>query len=210
MEYENIDESARYLKACDNVKKIVNAIKKIRMKYYINFSKISEEDRKVYDELEENLERIAEENNLNSLKNALMQEVATKYDQQKIREINDNNNSIDDRLLACYGNIDVQQKALAEGKIGLARKCQIILQEYLQEMQSDVCQKLVESYKRDKFAELVMQRVAVENKNEEFLNYMEQCFKQGNASSRKKALNQIEKNNVQSETKSGKIELEIV
>ena len=32
MEYENIDVSARYLKACDNVKKIVNAIKKINTK----------------------------------------------------------------------------------------------------------------------------------------------------------------------------------
>ena len=27
MEYENIDENAKYLKACENVKKIVNAIK---------------------------------------------------------------------------------------------------------------------------------------------------------------------------------------
>ena len=41
MEYEKIDEEARYLKACENVKKIVNAIKNIKMKYYTNFAKIS-------------------------------------------------------------------------------------------------------------------------------------------------------------------------
>ena len=44
MEYEKIDEEARYLKACENVKKIVNAIKNIKMKYYTNFAKISSED----------------------------------------------------------------------------------------------------------------------------------------------------------------------
>ena len=31
MEHENIDETTRYLAACENVKKIVNAIKSIKI-----------------------------------------------------------------------------------------------------------------------------------------------------------------------------------
>ena len=60
MEHENIDENARYLKACENVKKIVNAIKNIKMKYYTNFAKISSEDKKVYEQLNKNLEITSE------------------------------------------------------------------------------------------------------------------------------------------------------
>ena len=72
MEHENVDENARYLKACENVKKIVNAIKTIKMKYYTNFAKISTEDRDIYNQLETNLEKISQENNLTRLKDALM------------------------------------------------------------------------------------------------------------------------------------------
>ena len=45
MEHENLDENAKYLAACENVKKIVNAIKSIKIKYYPNFAKISEADK---------------------------------------------------------------------------------------------------------------------------------------------------------------------
>ena len=44
MEYENAEENAKYLQACENVKKIANAIKKIKMKYYTNFAKITNEE----------------------------------------------------------------------------------------------------------------------------------------------------------------------
>ena len=64
MEHENIDENAKYLAACENVKKIVNVIKSIKIKYYPNFAKISDEDRKIYEQLEFNLEKISETNNL--------------------------------------------------------------------------------------------------------------------------------------------------
>lgn len=86
MEHENIDENAKYLTACENVKKIVNAIKLIKIKYYPNFSKISEEDKQVYKELEVNLEKISEDNNLNRLKDALMEEVSAKYDKKDIKK----------------------------------------------------------------------------------------------------------------------------
>ena len=52
---------------------------------------------------------------------------------------------------------------------------------------------MVTNYKREKFAELVMERVAVEEKNEEFLNYMKKCFDYGTANERNEAVNKIEK-----------------
>lgn len=195
MEHENVDENARYLKACENVKKIVNAIKTIKMKYYTNFAKISTEDRDIYNQLETNLEKISQENNLTRLKDALMEEVSAKYDKKDIKNEQGNPrdpNSVDNRLLACYGNIDVQQKALAAGKIGKARKCQKILQQYLEEIDSSSYRELVMTYKREKFAELAMERATVERKNEEYMSYMKQCFKKGNAEKRRNATIKIE------------------
>ena len=134
MEHENIDENAKYLTACENVKKIVNAIKLIKIKYYPNFSKISEEDKQVYKELEVNLEKISEDNNLNRLKDALMEEVSAKYDKKDIKNEQKDPNFLDQELLACYGAIDAQQEALSHGKIKRARECQKILRTYLEEL----------------------------------------------------------------------------
>ena len=220
MEHENVDENARYLKACENVKKIVNAIKTIKMKYYTNFAKISTEDRDIYNQLETNLEKISQENNLTKLKDALMEEVSAKYDKKDIKNEQGNSkdpNSVDSRLLACYGNIDVQQKALAVGKIGKARKCQKILQQYLEEIDNSSYKELVMTYKREKFAELAMERATVERKNEEYMSYMKQCFKKGNAEKRRNATIKIEEardksvtlfNNQKIEVKSNNSELE--
>lgn len=193
MEHENIDENVRYLKACENVKKIVNAIKTIKIKYYTNFAKISEEDKKKYDELEENLNKISEENNLNNLKIALMEEVSDKYDKKELKEEPQNPKKIDRRLLACYGNIDVQQKALSTGQIGKARKCQKMLDEYLNELDNESYREMAVKYKREKFAELVMERVAVEKKKAEYMNYMKECFYSGTVNERKQADEKIDK-----------------
>ena len=191
MEYERIDEEARYLKACENVKKIVNAIKNIEMKYYTNFAKISSEDKEVYEQLNKNLEKISQENDLENLKEALMQEVSDKYDNKELKEEPRDPNLIDSRLLACYGSIDVQQKALSMGKIGQARKCQKILEDYLNEIGSDTYREIVKKYKREKFAELVMERVSIQEKNDEYMGLVERCFKLGNAKERKKMTNKI-------------------
>lgn len=193
MEHENIDENARYLKACENVKKIVNAIKAIKIKYYTNFAKISEEDKKKYDELEKNLNKISEENNLNNLKVALMEEVSDKYDKKELKEEPQNPKKIDRRLLACYGNIDVQQKALSTGQIGKARKCQKMLDEYLNELDNESYREMAVKYKREKFAELVMERVAIEKKKAEYMNYMKECFDSGTVNERKQADEKIDK-----------------
>ena len=46
MGYENVDEAARR-EACERVKQIVKAIKAIKIRYYLNFSKISEKDKHI-------------------------------------------------------------------------------------------------------------------------------------------------------------------
>ena len=106
---------------------------------------------------------------------------------------NQNPKKIDKRLLACYGNIDVQQKALAAGQIGKARKCQKMLEEYLNELDNESYREMAVKYKREKFAELVMERVAVEKKNEEYMNYMKEFFNIGTASNREQAYDNVDK-----------------
>ena len=129
MEYEKTDEDIKYRTACENVKKIVNAIKSLKIKYYLDFSKISEEDEMRFKQLESNLDKISEENNLDGLKTELMSEVVAKYEKRDIKE--GSPRFIDDKLMACYGAIDVQQKVLSEGKIKKAIKCQQLLDKYI-------------------------------------------------------------------------------
>ena len=192
MEHENIDENARYLKACENVKEIVNAIKAIKIKYYTNFAKISEEDKKTYDELETNLNIISEENDLNNLKVALMEEISDKYDQKELKEEPQNPKKIDKRLLACYGNIDVQQKALSAGQIGKARKCQKMLEQYLKEMNIEGYREMIDNYKREKLGELIRDRETVQKKNEDSMRYMKGCCLPEDVRERQHAKEQIE------------------
>ncbi len=192
MEHENVDENARYLTACENVKKIVNAIKSIKIKYYPNFAKISDEDKKVYEQLEFNLEKISEDNNLNRLKNALMEEVSAKYDKKDIKNETRNPQFLDNGLLACYGAIDAQQKALSQGRISQAKKCQNILKQYMKEIDSIEFRMLIINYKREKFGELIRDREVVQKKNENTMLYMKKCYEHQYASERQHAKEQIE------------------
>ena len=192
MEHENVDENARYIAACENVKKIVNAIKSIKIKYYPNFAKISEADKKVYDELEFNLEKISEDNNLTRLKTALMEEVSAKYDKKDIKSELRDPQFLDNGLLACYGAIDAQQKALSQGKISQAKRCQNILKQYMEEIDSIEFRKLIIDYKREKFGELIRDREAVQRKNEETMHFMKRCYESGIVLERQHANEQIE------------------
>lgn len=192
MEHENIDENTRYLTACENVKKIVNAIKLIKIKYYPNFAKISEEDKQVYNELEVNLEKISEDNNLNRLKEALMEEISAKYDKKDIKSEPRDPNFLDKELLACYGAIDAQQKALSQGKIKKARECQKILKAYLDELQSTYCKELVVKYKRDKLGELTRNETILQKCNNSWMNCMKGLCKPEYAEERSQAAKQIE------------------
>lgn len=192
MEHENIDETTRYLAACENVKKIVNAIKSIKIKYYPNFAKISAEDKKIYEQLEANLEKISEGNNLNGLKVALMQEVSAKYDKKDIKNEQGNPNSVDNELQACYGAIDAQKEALSHGKIKQAKKCQEILKQYLDELDSMSYRELVVNYKREKFGELIKDKDAVQEKNEAWMSEMKGFCKPEYVMERQQATEKIE------------------
>ena len=192
MEHENIDENAKYLAACENVKKIVNALKLIKIKYYPNFSKISEVDKKVYDQLELNLEKISEDNNLGKLKTELMEEVSAKYDKKDMKSEPRDPQFLDNGLLACYGAIDAQQKALSQGKISQARKCQNILSQYMDEIDSMECRELIINYKREKFGELIRNKEIVQKKNQETMRYMKKCFEPQYVLERQHAKEQIE------------------
>ena len=48
---KNRDQLIKEILKDQNVKKIVNVIKSIKIKYYPNFAKISDEDRKIYEQL---------------------------------------------------------------------------------------------------------------------------------------------------------------
>ena len=172
MEYEKTDEDIKYRTACENVKKIVNAIKSLKIKYYLDFSKISEEDEMRFKQLESNLDKISEENNLDGLKTELMSE--------------------DDKLMACYGAIDVQQKVLSEGKIKKAIKCQQLLDKYINELDSMTYKDLIVNYKREKFGELIRSKEAVHENNEQWSTRLQDFCINCSASARKEATEQIE------------------
>ena len=133
MVYENIDEAAKR-EACERVKLIVKAIKAIKIKYYLNFSKMTAEDQETYKKLEANLEKISADNNLDNLKVALMSEVDAKYDDKKIFDNNANGeqHDPDEILQACYGAIDAQKEALSKGKLSQALRCQEQLKKYME------------------------------------------------------------------------------
>lgn len=177
MGYENIDEATRK-EACERVKQIVKAIKAIKIKYYLNFSKISAKDQETFQKLEANLEKIASSHNLGNLKVALMQEVSAKYDRIDTNDMGDGNKTEpDDILQACYGAIDAQKEALSRGKITQARKCQEILIKYMQGIELESYRELIINYKREKFAELVRVRNEVEEQNVAWSEMMKGFYK---------------------------------
>ena len=160
MEYGNIDENAKYQEACKKVKQIADTIKKIRIKYYPNFSKISEADKQVYDELNNQIEKIAGENGLEALKVELISDITDKYNENSPTHKEDNQTDktqLPDKVLkAYYGAIDAGKEVLSKGKIGQALKCQKKANEIMETLQ-EFGQEYVEMaihYKREMFAEL--------------------------------------------------------
>lgn len=189
MEYEKVNEAEVYRTACENVKTITKAIKAIKIKYYPNFSKISEKDQGVYDELNQKLEQISEKHGLNRLKVALMGEISTKYDNEKENGENGQQKSLDEILLQCYGAIDAEQQALSLGKIGQALKCQKALEQYKQKIElmpekERLLARILE-YKREKLGELTIEKEAQENNSKKWENRFKGFFEQTNAENRK-------------------------
>lgn len=187
MEYEKSEEDIKYRNACENVKKIVNAIKFLKIKYYLDFSKISKEDEERFQQLEEDLDRVSEENNLGGLKSELMSEVNAKYGQRN----NDGEPQpkfVDDKLMACYGVIDVQKDVLSKGKIKKAIRCQEILKQYIEELDSEEYRKLIVDYKRSKLGELSKTNEVVHENNEQWMKKLKLCSREELVTKRKDAM----------------------
>lgn len=192
MEYGNTDEVARR-EACERVKQIVKAIKAIKIKYYLNFSKITVEDKETYQKLETNLEQISEKHDLNNLKVALMQEVEAKYDGKNPEDMKhgEQPEPNDDILQACYGAIDAQKEALSKGRITQALRCQEQLKRYKQKLDEVGCQE-VTNYKREKFAELMQTREQIEEQIKSWNNTMKGMYKIRHVGKRKETMEKIQ------------------
>ena len=192
MEFENTDEAIRR-QACERVKQIVKAIKAIKIKYYLNFSKISEKDQETYQKLEANLDKISTSHNLNKLKVELMQEISAKYDRKDEDMEPENGSKPDNILQACYGAIDAQKEALSRGKITQATKCQQILKQYMQKIELENYRELILNYKREKFAELMKSRDELEAQNNSWDKIMRAFYKEGQAKERQSVIDLITK-----------------
>lgn len=191
MEYENTDEAIRR-EACERVKQIVKAIKAIKIKYYLNFSRISAEDKERYQKLETNLEKISERHNLSNLKVALMQEVEAKYDGKNPEDMNQGEQpQPNDILQACYGAIDAQKEAISKGKITQAIRCQEQLKKYKQEL-DEVGREEVTNYKREKFAELMQTREQLEEQLKTWNSMMKGMYKIEHAGKRKEIIENMQ------------------
>lgn len=195
MEYEKSEEDLRYRKACENVKKIVNAIKFLKIKYYLDFSMISKEDKDRLQQLETDLDRVSEENNLSGLKTELMSEVNAKYSQRKDDEEKGSEKQqpkfVDDNLMACYGVIDVQKDAISKGKIKKAIRCQEILKQYIEEIDSEEYRKIIVNYKRSKLGELNRTKEVVHENNEQWIKRMKDFNRAELVTERRDALSVI-------------------
>lgn len=98
MEYEKIDEVTRR-EACEKVKIIAEAIKKIRKKYYLCFDKISDDDKKRYNALKMQMQNVADENGLNKFYVELMSDIEEQYNEKIPNDMDENgmpnNNSVE-------------------------------------------------------------------------------------------------------------------
>jgi len=191
MEYQSVDDAARKA-ACERVKQIVKAIKAIKIKYYLIFSKISAKDQETYQKLEKALEKISEEHNLNNLKIALMKEVDARYSGDNPEDMKQGEQHDPDEILqACYGAIDAQKEALSKGRISQALRCQEQLKKYMQQLEREGCVEVI-NYKREKFAELMQTREQVEEQIQSRNNFMTDCVHIEGVLKRKEAMEIIQ------------------
>lgn len=199
MEYQDTDEITRR-EAIEKVKQIVKAIKAIRIKYYPDFSKVSEKDQETEQKLQANLEQIAQNNGLNELRSSLIQEVDERYGG---KEPENKNDSI---LQACYGAIDAQKEAISKGKITQALRCQEQLKMYKQKLSKAECQEII-NYKREKFAELMQTREQLEENMKKWNSQLKGMYKIEHAQKRRETMEVIQ--NLQNPEKSQEKQTEI-
>jgi len=191
MEYQNTDDATRR-EACEKVKQIVKAIKAIKIKYYLIFSKISAKDKETYQKLEKALEKISEEHNLNNLKVALMSEIDARYNGENPEDINQGEEHEPNNILqACYGAIDAQKEAISKGRIAQAIRCQDQLKKYKEQLDDSGCKEIT-NYKREKFAELMQTREQLEEQIRIWNNTMKGMYKIKHVKERKNVMEMVE------------------
>ena len=181
MEYQNIDEATRR-EACERVKKIAEAIKKIRKKYYLCFNKISDADKQRYDELKVQMQNVASENGLDKLSAELISDIDTQYNENLPNDINENgmpsNNSIEEayqmylKAVQLLAEFTVQFKNAVDSKLEKAymKRAQKI-QDYIKKLS----EYLKDSYSQTKLNE-VRRNVLSEKFNEQAKVYFYKLF----------------------------------
>jgi len=199
MEYDNVDKNVAYKAACENVKKIANAIKAIKIKYYLNFSQITEGDNQIYQELNAQMEQISSQHGLEKLKTALMEDISSKYDGKDIkdlknRDLNDpeaRNEYYEEIKQAYFGAMEVESRALREGNSGLCLECQKKRNEYIeifrQNEDGKTFEEEVKKYAREVLGELAYSKENLQKANESKMKFLENCHKTTNSQERKEA-----------------------
>ena len=209
MEYEKTEDAVRYQKACENVKKIAEVMKIIKIKYYPNFSEISKEDEERYNTLSQEMEKITEENELDVLSKPLMAEISAKYDghdledeKEKVENPETRNEAFEKILLACQGAIDAGAKAVAGKDFIKAQKCKEKLNEYIEMFtqkydESKLFMQRVIEYQRGVFFELGQKKEMVKNSVQSKMEFCKQCCEKNTAQDRKEAMENFPKERTQ-------------
>ncbi len=212
MEYENTDSEVQYRQACEKVKKIVEVIEMIRIKYYPNFSRISEQDKEKYDILNEQMGKIVAENGLENLSKPLMAEISGKYDEQ-FPQINEQdmenqekrNQVFENIKLACCGAMEAEKQALlswakaketndeqtAEIKQQLAEDCQARVEQLMGMIGryegGQAVQEEMKKYRRAKFAQLNVSKEKIQQNNTRFTELFKGYYAQADEQTKREA-----------------------
>ena len=222
MEYENTDREVQYRQACEKVKKIAEVIEMFRIKYYPDFSKISEKDKEKYDTLNGEMEKIVSENGLENLSKPLMAEISGKYNEQ-IPQINEQdmedpkkkNQIFENIKLACCGAMEAEKQAwlswakaketndeqTAEVQQQLAETCQSRVKELIETIVEyeggKALQEELAKFRRDKFAQLNVSKEKTQQNNSRFTELFKGYYTQAEEQTKKEATDIIKETQVE-------------
>ena len=212
MEYENTDSEVQYRQACEKVKKIVEVIEMIRIKYYPDFSKISEQDKEKYDTLNGEMEKIVSENGLENLSKPLMAEISGKYDEQfpqlneqDMEDPEKRNQIFENIKLACCGAMEAEKQAwlswakaketkneqAAETQQQLAETCQTRVDQLMGMIDGyeggQAVQEEMKKFRRDKFAQLNVSKEKTQQNNSRFTELFKGYYAQADEQTKREA-----------------------
>ena len=222
MEYENTDREVQYRQACEKVKKIAEVIEMFRIKYYPDFSKISEKDKEKYDTLNGEMEKIVSENGLENLSKPLMAEISGKYDEQfpqlneqDMEDPEKRNQIFENIKLACCGAMEAEKQAClswakaketkneqaAETQQQLAETCQTRVDQLMGMIDGyeggQAVQEEMKKFRRDKFAQLNVSKEKTQQNNSRFTELFKGYYTQTDEQTKKEATDIIKETQVE-------------